>query len=488
MSDSVLEAPARPAAANYIGGGWTAAQSGRTYEKRNPARPSEVVGEFPASGKEDVNAAVDAAAAAFPAWSGLPAAGRSAVLMRAADIVDARVEDIAADMTLEMGKPLREARLEAARAATIFRFFAGEAWRPKGELYEQSATGSALYTLRRPLGVVGLITPWNFPAAIPAWKLAPALVYGNTVVLKLAQEAPLTGLHLAAALDEAGIPDGVLNVVIGRGSEVGAPLVGHPKVRAISFTGSVPVGRQVRDEATALGKRVQLELGGHNPLIVMADADLNRAVEAAYAGAFWSAGQKCTATRRIYVEAPVYDDFRQRLLDRIGRGRVGDPSDPETEVGPLVNERQLDDVLEAIEQGKREGGKVLAGGVRVDDEAYLLAPTLFEEVADEAMLSCEEVFGPVTSLYRFETFDEALERANAVEFGLSASIFTTSLESAQRFVNELEAGILHVNSQTAGADVHVPFGGIKGSGFGPHEQGRAAFEFYTEVVTVYQDV
>jgi len=446
------------------------------------------VGEFPASGEEDVNAAVEAAAAAFPAWSGLPAAGRAAVLMRAADIVDTRVEDIAADMTLEMGKPLREARLEAARAATIFRFFAGEAWRPKGELYEQSATGSALYTLRRPLGVVGLITPWNFPAAIPAWKLAPALVYGNTVVLKLAQEAPLTGLHLAAALDEAGIPDGVLNVVIGRGSEVGTPLVGHPKVRAISFTGSVPVGRQVRDEATTLGKRVQLELGGHNPLIVMADADLNRAVEAAYAGAFWSAGQKCTATRRIYVEAPVYDDFRQRLLDRIGRGRVGDPSDPETEVGPLVNEKQLDDVLEAIEQGKREGGKVLAGGERLDDEAYLLAPTLFEEVADEAMLSCEEVFGPVTSLYRFETFDEALERANAVEFGLSASIFTTSLESTQRFVNELEAGILHVNSQTAGADVHVPFGGIKGSGFGPHEQGRAALEFYTEVVTVYQDV
>ena len=408
--------------------------------------------------------------------------------MRAAEVIDARVEEIAADMTLEMGKPLREARLEAARAATIFRFFAGEAWRPKGELFEQSATGSTLYTLRRPLGVVGLITPWNFPAAIPAWKLAPALVYGNTIVLKLAQEAPLTGLHLAAALDEADIPGGVLNVVIGRGSEVGTPLVRHAKIRAISFTGSVAVGRQVRDEATALGKRVQLELGGQNPLIVMADADLNRAVEAAYAGAFWSAGQKCTATRRIYVQAPVYDTFRQRLLERVERGRVGDPSDPETEVGPLVNEKQLSDVLHAIEQGKREGGAVLTGGERVDEDAYLLAPTVFEDVTDEAMLSCEEVFGPVTSLYRFETFDEALERANAVEYGLSASIFTTSLESTQRFVNELEAGILHVNSQTAGADVHVPFGGIKGSGFGPHEQGRAALEFYTEAVTVYQDV
>jgi alpha-ketoglutaric semialdehyde dehydrogenase len=488
MSDSVLEAPTRPELANYVGGEWAPARSGRTYEKRNPANPAEIVGEFPASGEEDVDAAVEAAAKAFPGWSDAPAAGRAAVLMRAADAIEARVEDMAADMTREMGKPLREARMESARTAAIFRYFAGEAWRPKGELYEQSATGSTVYTVRRPLGVVGLITPWNFPAAIPAWKMAPALVYGNTVVLKLAQEAPLTGLHLTAALDEAGLAEGVLNVVIGRGSEVGTPLVVHPKVRAISFTGSVAVGRQVRDQATALGKRVQLELGGHNPLIVTGDADLDRAVEAAYAGAFWSAGQKCTATRRIYVETPVYDEFRQRLLDRIASGKVGDPTDPETEVGPLVNEQQLNDVLEAIDQGKREGGKVIAGGERVDDDSYLVSPTLFEGVADDAMLSCEEVFGPVTSLYSFETLDEAIERANAVEFGLSASIFTNSLEATEAFVKRLEAGLLHVNSQTAGADVHVPFGGIKGSGFGPHEQGRAALEFYTEIVTVYQDV
>jgi acyl-CoA reductase-like NAD-dependent aldehyde dehydrogenase len=487
MSDSVLEAPARPALANYLGGEWVPARSGSTYERRNPANPSEIVGEFPASAEEDVDAAVDAAARAYPGWSSQPAAARAAILMRAADAIEARVEDMAADMTREMGKPLREARMESARTAAIFRFFAGEAWRPKGELYEQSATGSALYTVRRPIGVVALITPWNFPAAIPAWKLAPALVYGNTVVLKLAQDAPLTGLHLAAALDEAAIPSGVLNVVIGRGSEVGTPLVRHADVRAISFTGSVAVGRQVRDEATALGKRVQLELGGHNPLIVMADADLDRAVEAAYAGAYWSAGQKCTATRRIYVESSTYEAFRGRFLERIEAGKVGDPADPETEVGPLVNEKQLNDVLEAIERGKSEGGSVLAGGKRLDDEAYLLAPTLFEDVADDAMLSCEEVFGPVTSLYRFENLDEAIERANAVEFGLSASIFTSNLQSTQEFVSRLQAGILHVNSQTAGADVHVPFGGIKGSGFGPHEQGRAALEFYTEVVTVYQD-
>jgi alpha-ketoglutaric semialdehyde dehydrogenase len=483
----ILEAPSRPAFANFVGGEWRPSQSGQTYEKHGPWRPSETIGEFPASGSEDVDAAVEAAAAAFPQWSRRPAAQRAAILTGAADAIERRVEQIAQDMTLEMGKPLREARMEAARGAAILRYFAGEAWRPKGELFEQSATGGSVYTLRRPLGVVALITPWNFPAAIPAWKAAPALIYGNTIVMKVAQEAPLTGLHLAACLEEAGIPAGVFNIVIGRGSEVGTPLVRHPKVQAISFTGSVAVGTQVRDEATALGKRVQLELGGHNPLIVMADADLGRAVEAAYAGAFWSAGQKCTATRRIYVQNAVYDDFRGRLLERLKSGVVGDPTDPTTEVGPIVNEKQLEEVLAGIERGKTEGGTVIAGGGRADDEAFLLPPTVFEGVADDAFLSCEEVFGPVTSLYRFTDVDEALRRANAVEFGLSASIFTSSLATAQRFVDELQAGILHVNSQTAGADVHVPFGGIKGSGYGPHEQGRAAMEFYSEVVTVYQD-
>jgi aldehyde dehydrogenase (NAD+) len=279
----------------------------------------------------------------------------------------------------------------------------------------------------------------------------------------------------------------VFNIVVGRGSEVGTPLVEHPKVKAISFTGSVAVGQQVRGQATALGKRVQLELGGHNPLIVMADADLDRAAEAAYAGAFWSAGQKCTATRRIYVQAEVYDTFKAKLLARIDRGKVGDPADPDVEVGPIVNEKQFDEIMAAIERGKREGGTLLAGGERADDQGYLIAPTLFEDVGDKAFLSCEEVFGPVTSLYRFATLDEAMERANNSEFGLSAAMFTTGLAAATQFQNEAQAGLLHINSQTAGADVHVPFGGIKSSGFGPHEQGRAAIEFYTETVTIYLD-
>jgi alpha-ketoglutaric semialdehyde dehydrogenase len=484
----VLEAPTRPALANFIGGEWQPSRSGRTYEKHGPWRPSDPIGEFPASGEADVNAAVEAAAAAFPDWAATPGAKRGATLNKAADLIELRAEQIAQDMTLEMGKPIRESRGEALRAAQVFRFYAGEGLRRTGERFEQMLTGSVAYTMHRPLGVVGLITPWNFPAAIPAWKAAPALVYGNTVVLKLAQEAPLTGLHLAACLEEAGIPPGVFNIVIGRGSEVGTPLVNHPEVKAISFTGSVPVGRGVRDEATKLGKRVQLELGGHNPVVVMADADLSRAVELVYAGAFWSAGQKCTASRRIYVQEPVYDEFRSRLLERIDNCAVGDPSDPATEVGPLVNATQLEEILAGIERGKTEGGAVLAGGERIDDEAYLVAPTLFEGVGDSGFLSCEEVFGPVTSLYRFSELDDALRRANAVEFGLSAAIFTSSLASARTFTEGIEAGIIRVNGQTAGVDVHVPFGGIKGSGFGPHEQGRAAMEFYTETVTVYEDV
>jgi aldehyde dehydrogenase (NAD+) len=390
-------------------------------------------------------------------------------------------------MSTEMGKPLREARGETLRAAQILRYSASEAYRPVGEHFEQSLTGNPVSTRRRPVGVVGLITPWNFPIAIPVWKLAPALMYGNTVVLKLAYEAPLTGLHVAEAFAEAELPAGVLNVVTGRGSTVGAALVRDPRVRAISFTGSVATGHGVRDEATRAGKRVQLELGGHNPLIVMADADLARAAEAAWAGAFWSAGQKCTATRRIFVQDGVYEAFREALLARIGRGRVGDPLDPETEVGPIVNETQFDEVTGAIQRGRNEGGEVVAGGERADDEAFLVPPTVFEGVRDDAFLSCEEVFGPVTSLYRFDDLDEALTRANAVPFGLSASIFTTSLATSTRFQNEAQAGLLHVNSQTAGAEVHVPFGGIKDSGFGPHEQGRSAIEFYTEVVTIYVD-
>ena len=483
MTEMATRTPER----NYVGGEWRDAATDETYEKRSPWRPHEVTGVFQASGADDAHAAVAAAADAAPAWAALPAPARGAFLAKAADALEARVEQVAQDMTAEMGKPLREARMEAARGAAILRFAAGEAWRPIGEVYAASVPNQRLYTVRRPLGVVGLITPWNFPLAIPVWKLAPALVHGNAVVLKLAYDAPRTGLHVAEAFAEAGLPPGVLNVLTGPGSKVGAALVESPAVRALSFTGSVAVGHQVRAAATARGCRVQLELGGQNPFVVAPDAELDRAVEAAYAGAFWSAGQKCTATRRILVQEDVYDVFREKLLARVAAGKVGDPADPETEVGPLVTETAFDEVMGAIERARSEGGTVAAGGARADDEGYLVAPTVFEDVAETALLSCEEVFGPVTALYRYATLDEAIARANGVQFGLSAAIFTRDLHAVQRFSEELQAGILHVNSQTAGADVHVPFGGLKGSGFGPHEQGRAALEFFTEAVTVYQD-
>jgi alpha-ketoglutaric semialdehyde dehydrogenase len=482
MSDTLTETPAK----NYVGGDWRESASGESYEKRSPWRPSQVTGVYPASDAADGREAVEAADQAFPAWAALPPAQRAAYFDKAATAIEARAEQIAQDMTAEMGKPLREARLETMRAATILRFAAGEAWRPIGEVYAPSVPSQRLYTLRRPLGVAALITPWNFPIAIPVWKLAPALIHGNTVVLKLAHDAPCTGLHVAECFAEAGLPAGVLNVLTGAGSKVGAELVRNPGVSAISFTGSVPVGRAVREEATARNCRVQLELGGQNPLVVMADAELDRAVDAAYAGAFWSAGQKCTATRRILVQEAAYDEFRDRLLARIAAGKVGDPADPDVEVGPVVNEGAMEEILAAIARA-RSDGTVLAGGERADDTGYLIAPTLVEGLPDDAELSCEEVFGPVTSLYRFATFDEAIARANAVRFGLSAAIFTRDLRVVQRFGDEVGAGIIHVNSQTAGADVHVPFGGVKESGWGPHEQGRAAIEFYTEMVTVYQD-
>jgi alpha-ketoglutaric semialdehyde dehydrogenase len=455
------------------------------YEKRNPFRPDEVTGDYPSATPDDVDAAITAAQAAFDGWSRLPAIERARYLTTAAAVLDAKLETVAQDMTAEMGKPVRESRGEVARAAQILRYAAASSFRAVGEEFEQ-ANGGSVSTLRRPLGVVALIAPWNFPIAIPAWKLAPALIYGNTVVLKLAYDAPATGLHLAAAFADAGLPDGVFTVLTGRGSTLGPALTKDERVVAVSFTGSVSTGSEVRDAVTSRGGRVQLELGGQNPLMVMADADLDRAAAAAFAGAFWSAGQKCTATRRIYVESSAYEDFKSRFLTRVAAAHVGDPTDPDTEVGPLVNESQYDDVLAGIERGVDEGGMVLTGGVPTG-QGYVIEPTVLENVADDAFLSCSEVFGPVTSLYACADFDDAMRRANGVEFGLSAGVFTSSLTTALRFRREAQAGILHINSQTAGADVHVPFGGIKGSGFGPHEQGQAAAAFYTDTVTVYLD-
>jgi acyl-CoA reductase-like NAD-dependent aldehyde dehydrogenase len=372
----------------------------------------------------------------------------------------------------------------------LFRQAAALAYTPIGEVIP-SDYGQFSMGLRRPVGVVGAIAPWNAALILSARSIAAPLALGNTVVLKPSELSPYSGgLVWGEIFAEAGLPAGVLNIVThapGEAEPIGDELVENPAVRRINFTGSTAVGRRLAEAAGRQLKRVVLELGGQNPLIVAADAKLDGAVEAAYAGAFWSAGQKCTATRRIYVQDGVYDEFRERFLARIASGQVGDPTDPATEVGPLVNERQLDEVLAGIERGRAEGGTVSAGGERLDRDGYFIAPTVFENVGDESYLSCEEVFGPVTTLYRFAELDEALKRANDVRFGLAASIYTQDVTSVQQFLSKMRAGILHVNSQTAGAEAHVPFGGTKGSGYGPHEQGRAAIEFYTDLVTVYHD-
>jgi aldehyde dehydrogenase (NAD+) len=474
------------AASNLIAGEWASADSGETYEKRNPWIPTRSVGVYALSSAEDVARAVEAARCAFPLWRQTAAQVRGQILTATGDLIERSLDDIALAMTAEMGKPIREARAEVTRAAAIFRFFGNEAYQPSGERYESSAQQQHLYTLRRPRGVVGLITPWNFPAAIPAWKTAPALAYGNTAVLKLAREAPETGLRLARCLCEAGLPTGVLNVVTGDGPAAGASLARHPDVDALSFTGSVDTGARVRDAVVSRGGDVQLELGGHNPMIVAADADISAACEAAYAGSFWSAGQKCTATRRILLHESIYDVFCERLLERVRCGVVGDPVVSTTEVGPLVSFDQMQTVLAGISQGVSEGGEILAGGNRRGD-GFLVEPTVFTDVGDNCFLSQEEVFGPVVSLYRFSSMEEAFTRANAVRFGLTASFFTNDLRLVHQAIDELEVGILHINSQTAGAEVHVPFGGLKASGFGPHEQGKAARDFFTQSVTVYED-
>jgi aldehyde dehydrogenase (NAD+) len=472
---------------NYIGGSWRASDGDETYTTVDPMHPSRTVGVIAASTETDVKHAVESAAAASTEWAALSTARRGRFLELAASALESHAEEVAQDITAEMGKPIRDARTEVAGTLQLLRYTAQEAFWPRGEHYEQLGGHGYVLTHRRPLGVIAAITPWNFPCLIPVRKLAPALVYGNTVVLKPAHDAALGSLHIAAAFEEAELPPGVLNVLTGSGSRIGSALLDHPEVRGVTFTGSTEVGRWLRDAATPLGVRGQLEMGGQNFLVVMADADLDAAVEAAFAGAYFMAGQKCTSTRRIFAQDAVYERFKRRLTTRVQQAKVGDPTDPQVELGPVANKSQFEEVMAAIDRGQQEGGSIVAGGQRLDDEGYIVAPTLFESVPDDAYLSRQEVFGPVASLYRFKDLDEALARANALDYGLSAAIFTSSLSTARRFEQEAKAGVIHVNSQTCGAEVHVPFGGIDASGFGAHEMGRSTIEFFTDLITVYVD-
>jgi len=473
-------------AVSLIGGSWLSAEGAELIEAVDPTHPDRVVGHAAAAVASDVGQAVDAAHDAFEDWSSLAIHERAAFLLRAADILEEHADALGELIVEEIGKPWREARPEVTRTAAILRHAAARAWREHGQVFHQGNGPGRIVVERRPRGVQALVTPWNFPLAIPAWKAAPALVYGNTIVLKPSELSSLTTTALVEALDASGIPPGVVNSVLGTGATVGHELVTSPALAGVSFTGSAATGELIRTAATPLATPVQLELGGQSPLIVLADADLEKAVEATYAGAFWSAGQKCASTRRVLVQHEVYSTFRDLLRARIAAGVVGDPRSPATEVGPLVSERQWQGVLRRIDGAVGDGCRRLTEPAAFDS-GYFVSPTVFEDVPLQHPLSTEETFGPVVSLYPVSDLDHALDLANDTRYGLAAGIFTQSTRSADRFVRGARAGVLHVNSATAGAEMHVPFGGIKSSGWGPHEQGEVAMEFFTDIVTVYED-
>ena len=474
---------------NYIAGQWVESKSGKTFPNTNPANTSEIVGHFQASGAEDAQAACEAAAKAQSAWSATPAPRRGEYLFKAAELLESRLAKISEEMTREEGKTLPEAKGEVKRAINILRYFGGEGARQFSYQIPSERDNVFCYTLRKPLGTVALITPWNFPIAIPVWKLAPALVGGNTVVIKPASLAPLSSYRVVEALHEAGIPAGVLNYVTGAGGAVGNTLVEHPAVRAVSFTGSCEVGNALYEKVTRRKLRVQLEMGGKNPTVVLKDADLDYAADVLVNGAFFSTGQKCTACSRAIIEKPIYEPLLEKLLTKTRKLKVGNGLEPGVDIGPAVDAAQLETDLKYIEIARNEGAMLLCGGNRLTggnyDLGYFIEPTLFTGVTPEMRIAQEEVFGPVLGLMVANDFEDAMRLANGVKFGLSASIVSRDLTRVHQFINGIEAGLITVNLPTAGVEYQLPFGGIKESSFGMREQGPAALDFYTETRTVY---
>lgn len=474
---------------NYLNGQWVECQSKKTFPNINPANTDEIVGFFQASGPEDAQAACNAAAKAQPAWAALPAPRRGEYLFKAAEILEARLARLGEEMTREEGKTLPEAKAEVKRAINIFRYYGGEGARQFCYQIPSERENVFCYTMRKPLGVVALITPWNFPSAIPAWKMAPALVAGNTVVIKPASLAPLSAYRLVEALHEAGIPAGSINYITGGGGSVGNPILEHPAVRAVSFTGSCEVGGQLYDKVSKRRIRVQLEMGGKNPTIVLKDSNLDYAADILVNGAFFSTGQKCTACSRAIIERAAYEPLVEKLVARTKKLKVGNGLDPGVEMGPAVDEGQLETDLKYIEIAKKEGARLLCGGNRLTggiyDKGFFVEPTIFTDVTPEMRIAQEEVFGPVLALMVAEDFDDAMRLANCVKFGLSASIVTRDVTRVHQFINRIEAGLITVNLPTAGVEYQLPFGGTKESSFGMREQGPHAIDFYTETRTVY---
>ncbi|HYD81798.1 MAG TPA: aldehyde dehydrogenase family protein [Paucimonas sp.] len=468
----------------YIGGEWVAAANHR--DNINPSDTSDNVGQYDEADASHVAAAVEAAAAAAAAWRRSTPQQRFDALDFIGTEILGRAAEIGALLAREEGKVLPEATGEVTRAGYIFKYFAGEALRIGGQALPSVRPGLDVMTSREALGVVGLITPWNFPIAIPAWKIAPALACGNAVVIKPSELTPACAWVLAEIISRSPLPKGVFNLIMGGGA-AGAALIEHPQVAAISFTGSVQTGAHIARTCAGSLKKLQLEMGGKNPLVVLDDADLAIAVECAVNGAFFSTGQRCTASSRLIVTEGIYDRFAAALVERTRGLRVGHALDPQTQIGPVVDERQLQKDMDYIRIGREEGGKLLCGGERVklEHDGYYLAPALIASDSADARLNREEVFGPVASIIRVRNFEQALAMANDTQFGLSAGICTTSLKHSTQFRCEAQAGMVMVNAPTAGVDYHVPFGGIKGSSFGPREQGPAAMEFYTRVKTHY---
>lgn len=483
--------PSVPTLKNFIGGKWVESSSGKVAPNINPATTDEILCYTPLSSREEVRAAIAAAKEAFPKWKATPAPVRGRILFRAFDLMQKRLEDLALALTKEEGKILSESRGEVQRAINIIEFTAGEGRRLRGSTIPSELPNTFIYTIRQPIGVVGLITPWNFPVAIPVWKIAPALVAGNTVVFKPATFTPLTAIKIVEIFEEAGLPPGVLNLVMGGGGVVGDEIVNHPDVHALSFTGSNDVGCALNEQGSRRGIRVQCEMGGKNPLVVLADADLALAVEGAMQGGFGSTGQRCTAASRVIVEESIVDKFTEMLLVRMQNYRVGNGMDPKTDMGPSVEENQMNTVLKYIEIGKSEGARLLKGGKRLTGgeyaKGYFVEPTLFDNVKFNMRIAQEEIFGPVVSLIRAKNFEDAVEVANSVKYGLSASLYTQDMSKALKFVDQSEVGKVHINSPTIGGEAQAPFGGTKATGIGPRECGTEVFEFYTEIKTVYMD-
>ena len=458
----------------------------RPAESTNPSDTREVVARTPDGTASDVDDAVAAAKAAFPSWSEASPEVRSDVLDKASNLLMERKEEVGRLLSREEGKTLPEGIGETARAARILKYFAGEALRLHGQNLASTRPGVEIQTYRQPVGVYGLITPWNFPIAIPAWKAAPALAFGNTVVLKPAGPTPATAEALVAILHEAGLPKGVLNMVIGRGG-VGQAIVDHKDIAGVSFTGSQGVGAGVAAGAVKRQVRVQLEMGGKNPLIVLDDADLERAVNIALDGSFFATGQRCTASSRLIVQDGIHDKFVALLAEKVAALRVGDALDPNSQMGPAVSEAQMETSYTYVEVARGEGARIVTGGdrLKLDKPGWYVQPTLIADTAADMRINNEEVFGPVASTIRVKSYEEALEIANGVEFGLSAGIVTSSLKHARDFQRRAKAGMTMVNLPTAGVDYHVPFGGTKSSSYGAREQGFAAAEFFTQIKTSY---